>query len=159
MGQIDSTIAQYNSVRKDCLLKLFPLYCTVLDYTVLYCTSICMYSMNVETAEPTGPKFSVGPYMAPKKVCRWSIFQKFASQQNLIFIKSKKKNFIKSANFFLFLFYNVYKEKMITVEIQRNKYVLGVPENIKNSIFLFCRNIASISTFCPAQFKISEYEK
>ena len=47
---------------------------------------VCLYPINVKTAEPIGPKFSEGPRLT-------------------------------SANFFT-LFYNVYKEKKFTVEIE-----------------------------------------
>ena len=36
---------------------------------------------NVKTAEPIGPKFFVGPRLAPGKVYEWPKFQKFASNK------------------------------------------------------------------------------
>ena len=29
------------------------------------CLGVCLYSINVKTAEPIGPKVCVGPYMTP----------------------------------------------------------------------------------------------
>ena len=64
-----------------------------------------MYSMNVKTAEPIGPKFCVGPHMTPENV-----YEKKNSamslQQNSIVIKFRKstKFFIKFANIFLTFF-------------------------------------------------------
>ena len=43
------------------------------------CLSVCLYPINVKTAEPIGPKFCVGPHVTPGKVYGWSNFQKFAS--------------------------------------------------------------------------------
>ena len=39
---------------------------------------ICLYPINVKTAEPNGPKFFVGHPVIPGKVYGWSNFQKFA---------------------------------------------------------------------------------
>ena len=67
-----------------------------------------LYPINVNTAEPIGPKFCVEPHVAPGKVCEWSNFQKFASIK-IRFLKILNIHeiiFFKSAKFFLFCFIN-----------------------------------------------------
>ena len=43
------------------------------------CPSVCLYPINVKTAEPIRPKFFVWHHVIPWKVYGWSNFQKFAS--------------------------------------------------------------------------------
>ena len=43
-----------------------------------YSLSVCLYPINVKTAEPIRPKFCVGPQLAPGKVYQLSKFLKFA---------------------------------------------------------------------------------
>ena len=65
---------------------------------------VCLYPINVKTAEPIGPKFGVGPLMTPEKVYGCSKFQT-SLPQILIFIKIKLKlkfNFIKIPRSFLY---------------------------------------------------------
>ena len=68
-------------------------------YINLACLSVCrfvclLYSIDVKTAEPIGPKFFVGHHMTQGKVYGGSNFQKFASHQNSIL-----ENFENSGNF------------------------------------------------------------
>ena len=58
--------------------------------------------MNVKTAETIGPKFCVGPHSTPGKVNGWSKLQKIVSKS------------------FLFLYYFLYKEKMLTDRVTIN---------------------------------------
>ena len=37
-------------------------------YIYFSCLSVCLYPINVKTAKPIGPKFSVGPHITPGKV-------------------------------------------------------------------------------------------
>ena len=37
-------------------------------YKNLACLGVCLYSINVKTTEPIGPKFCVGHYVTPGKV-------------------------------------------------------------------------------------------
>ena len=37
-------------------------------YTLLVCLGVCLYPINVKTAEPIGSKFCVGLHMYPGKV-------------------------------------------------------------------------------------------
>ena len=37
-------------------------------YLYFACLGICVYPINLKTVEPNGPKFCVGPHMAPGKV-------------------------------------------------------------------------------------------
>ena len=41
--------------------------------------SVCLYPINVKTAEPVRARFCVGPHVAPGKVYEWSKFKKFDS--------------------------------------------------------------------------------
>ena len=81
----------------------------------------CFFVPN-KTAEPSRPKFCVGPHVITVKVYEWSKFQKFASfkiQFKWKFSKILKIHdlFLKSANFFV-MFYNVHKENMFTIEVE-----------------------------------------
>ena len=76
------------------------------------CLSVGLFAciLNVETAEPIGLNFFVGPRVTP---VLWMIkISKICLQQNSIFIL----NFEYPRNFCLFLFYNFYKENMFTIE-------------------------------------------
>ena len=74
------------------------------------CLFVCLYPKNVKTAEPIGPKFFVEPHVTTGMVYGWSNFQKFASNKIRFFklLKNSKNLFYK--------IYNVYKEKMFTIE-------------------------------------------
>ena len=52
---------------------------SIYKFGLSVCLSVCLYPINVKTAEPIGPKFFVGHHMSPGKVYGWSNFQKFAS--------------------------------------------------------------------------------
>ena len=68
-------------------------------YINLVCLSVCLYPINVKTAEPIGPNFFVGHLGTPGKVYESSKFQIFVSikiRSSLIF-----KNFENSAKFFV----------------------------------------------------------
>ena len=71
--------------------------------------SVCLYPINVKTAEPIGPKFFVGHLGNPGKVYEWSKFQIFVSikiRSSLNFWKFWKstKFFVKIHELFLFCF-------------------------------------------------------
>ena len=57
------------------------------------CLAVCLYPMNVKTAELIGPKFCVGPYVTPGKVYEWTKFQKFVFKSFLFFeiLKMREK--------------------------------------------------------------------
>ena len=76
-------------------------------YINLACLFVCLYPINVKTAEPIGPKFFVRHLGTPGKVYEKSKFQIFVSI--IIWSSLNFKKFWKSANFFvkireLFLF-------------------------------------------------------
>ena len=86
-------------------LNLFALRAKFLLYINLaclsVCLSVCLYPINVKTAEPIGPNFFVGYLGTPGKVYEWSKFQIFVSikiRSSLNFWK-----FWKSANYFCFV--------------------------------------------------------
>ena len=60
---------------------MFPTYISnVLQRTYMYtsvCVSVCVYPINVKTAEPNSPKICVGPHVTPGKVYEVTKFQKF----------------------------------------------------------------------------------
>ena len=64
------------------------------------CLFVCLNPINVETAEPTGPTFCLGPHITPGKGWWMIKIWKISLQQILIFIK-----FWKSMNFFCFTIY------------------------------------------------------
>ena len=97
-------------------------------YMYFACMSVCLFvSKNVKTAEPIGPNFFVVPHMTKGRY-RWSKFQKFASNKTRFSLnfKNPRMLFYKIREFFFFLFYNLYIEKMITIEIEDSlvKYIL-----------------------------------
>ena len=57
---------------------------------LLWCLSVCLYPINVKTAEPIGPKFFVGHHVTPGKVYGWSNYQKFASIKIRFFLKIRE---------------------------------------------------------------------
>ena len=60
---------------------------------------VCLYPINVKTAEPIRPKFCVWPNVALEKVYEWSKFKKFASIKNRFSLNFWK--FWKSTKFFV----------------------------------------------------------
>ena len=53
-----------------CLLHAIYKYTRISIYK--FGLSVCLYPINVETAEPIGPTFSAGHHMSQRKVYRWS---------------------------------------------------------------------------------------
>jgi len=41
---------------------------SIYKFGLSVCLSVCLYPINVKTAEPIGPKFCVGPHVTPGKV-------------------------------------------------------------------------------------------
>ena len=73
------------------------------------CLFVCLYPINVKTAEPIGPKFFMGHHVTTGKVYEWSKFQIFVSikiRSSLNFQKFWKstKFFVKIRELFLFCF-------------------------------------------------------
>jgi len=73
------------------------------------CLFVCLYPINVKTAEPSGPKFFVGHHVTTGKVYEWSKFQIFVSikiRSSLNFWKFWKSTefFVKIRELFLFCF-------------------------------------------------------
>ena len=73
------------------------------------CLFVCVYQINVKTAEPIAPNVFVGPYMTTGKVYEWSKFQIFV-KKFFIFLKFWKstKYFDEIRELFYVLFYNVH---------------------------------------------------
>ena len=67
------------------------------------CLFVCLYSINVKTAEPIGPKFFVGHHVTTGKVYEWSKFQIFVFIKFLKILKIHKI-FVKIRELFLFCF-------------------------------------------------------
>ena len=53
-----------------------------------------MYSMNVKTAEPIGPKFCVGPHMTPENVYEKKIQQWASNKIRLSLNLENPRNFL-----------------------------------------------------------------
>jgi len=64
------------------------------------CLFVCLYPINVKTAEPIGPEFFVGHLGTPGKVYEWLNF--FCENPRIIFV----------------LFYDVHKENMFTINLE-----------------------------------------
>ena len=55
-------------------------------YTLLVCLGVCLYLINVQTAEPIGTKLVVGSRVTPGKLGLWIIkFSTICLHQNSIF--------------------------------------------------------------------------
>ena len=120
-----------------------------LSWCLFVCFGVCLYQINVKTAEPIGPKFFVGHHVIPRKVYGWSNFQKFASIK-IRFLKILKIHefFFENLRIFFLLFVNtpVYfiSNKIFTNEIKDPKSLEiynrtsspGI-ESTKFSIYLF----------------------
>ena len=90
-------------------LKNYSLYINLYLYINLACLFVCLYPINVKTAEPIGPKFFVRHHVTTGKVYKWSKFQIFVSikiRSSLSFWKFWKstKYFVKIRELFLFCF-------------------------------------------------------
>ena len=86
-------------------------FCIQYSYSVsiyIYtCLSVCLYPINVKTAEPIGTKFCVGPHMTPGKVFVWSKFQKLASNKIRFSL-----NFLYPRTFFVIVLQCLQKENV-----------------------------------------------
>ena len=84
----------------------------------LACLGVCLCPINVKTAELIGPKFFGGPSSDPRKGLWMIKFSKICLHQNSIFknFENLRIFFLNPQNLLLFLFYNVYKKKMFTIE-------------------------------------------
>ena len=95
-----------------CLSSFYPLLSSILYINLAclsVCLSVCLYAINVKTAEPIGPKFVVGHHVTTGKVYEWSKFQIFVSikiRSSLDFWKFWKSTnfFVKIRELFLFCF-------------------------------------------------------
>ena len=88
-----------------------------------WCLSVCLYPINVKTAEPIGPKFFVGHLGTPGKVYESSKFQIFVSikiRSSLKFFKILKirEFFCENPRIIFILFYDVHKENMFTINLE-----------------------------------------
>ena len=105
--------AYLTQIELNCYLFSLNVFSSSISYSVFYIwillvclsvsLSVCLYPINVKTAEPIGPKFVVGHHVTPGKVYGWSNFQKCASIKIrfLKILKIYEMFFIKSAKFFV----------------------------------------------------------
>ena len=85
--------------------------------------SVCLYPINVKTAEPIGPKFFVGHLGTPGKVYWMIEILNIYLHQNSIFIKFFKilkihEIFCENPRIIFVLFYDVHKENMFTINLE-----------------------------------------
>ena len=88
------------------LQACFFLQFIIYKFSLSGCLFVCLYSINVKTAEPIGPKFFVGSRVTLGKVFEWSNFQKFASIK-IRFLKNfenPQKFFLKIRDIFCFYY-------------------------------------------------------
>ena len=71
-------IIDYRSWYFFCRFNLYIILACLFVW-VSWCLSVCLYPINVKTAEPIGPKFFVGHLGTPGKVYESSKFQIFDS--------------------------------------------------------------------------------
>ena len=95
---------------------------------------VCLYPINVKTAEPIGPKFFVGHLGTPGKVYEWSKFQIFVSikiRSSLNFWKFWKstKFFVKIRELFLLCF-TMYTENMFTINLEDGREAPSKASNL-----------------------------
>ena len=80
---------------------------------------VCLYPIIVKTALPIGPNFFVGPHVTQREVDGGSSIQIFASNKFVFANFEIQQIFLRNPQHFcLFLFYNVYIEKMFTIKIE-----------------------------------------
>ena len=79
------------------------------------CLGVCLYPVNVKTAEPIGPEFFVGLHIFPRKVYEKSKFQKLASSK-IKFSLNFHKIFKIREHYFCFT--TQHKENMYKNEIE-----------------------------------------
>ena len=77
--------------------------------------SVCLYPINAKTVEPIGPIFFYGASHNPRKGLWMIELKRICLKQNLNF---KNLEIHEIAKFLFVLFYNGYKEKMFTIEIE-----------------------------------------
>ena len=117
-------------------LKNYSLYINLYLYINLACLFVCLYPINVKTAEPIGPKFFVRHHVTTGKVYEWSKFQIFVSikiRSSLIFENFENlRNFLRNPRIIFVLFYDVHKENMFTINLED-----GREAPIKASIYIY----------------------
>ena len=59
-------------------------------YIYFVCLSVCLYPINVKTAEPIGPNFGVGPHVTPKEGLRMIKISKLGVKKFFNFCKILK---------------------------------------------------------------------
>ena len=107
-------IAKINSFRSHPALYPGHVWLSIYLYSInILCLSVCLYPINVKTAEPIGPKICVGPCMTCRKgfinaQSYIKLFPKFISMREKIFLKNLR-NFL-----VIFVCFILYKEKMLT---------------------------------------------
>ena len=103
------------------------------------CLFVCLYPINVKTAEPIGPKFFVGHHVIPGKVYRWLNFQKFASIK-IRFLKILKIHEIFLCFCFTMYTKNMFKPKTILKDVYLHTYaILGFKGASRPSFISFVK--------------------
>ena len=105
----------------------------------LACLFVCLYPINVKTAEPIEPNFFVGHLGTPGKVYEWSKFQIFVSikiRSSLNFWKFSKIHeiFCENPRIIFVLFYDVHKENMFTINIEDGREAPSKASSSKNHV-------------------------
>ena len=76
------------------------------------CPFVCLYPINVKTAEPIGPTFFKGPYLTPRKVYECLKILKICVSKFFIFVKFWRCaiKYYEIRERFLFIIYTVQRE-------------------------------------------------
>ena len=104
---LTKTIRHWRTILLNLIIICFPIQSYINLACLGVCLFVCLYSINVKTAEPIGPKFCAGPHVASGKVYKWSKFQKFAFIK-IRFLKISKIHEIFCWNPRTFLFVLIY---------------------------------------------------
>ena len=60
-------VTEKNDQGQDEIVYKEYFFSVIFLYSLFVCLSVCLYPINVKTADPIGSKFCVGPYMTPGK--------------------------------------------------------------------------------------------
>ena len=100
--------------------KIFVFLSSIYKFGLSVCLFVwlfvCLYPINVKTAEPIGPKFVVGHLGTPGKVYESSKFQIFVIK--FLKILKIREIFCENPQIIFVLFYDVHKENMFTINLE-----------------------------------------
>jgi len=105
------------------MIHIIFIYKFGLSVCLFVCLSVCLYPINVKTAEPIGPKFFCGTSRDPMEGLWMIEILNICLHHNSIFIKFLEilnihEIFCENPRIIFVLFYDVHKENMFTVNLE-----------------------------------------